>query len=46
MIVEFEKNDEGTKSLAIYLSQLTKEGIAYRVDNHHTNRYEVLIMGF
>jgi hypothetical protein len=46
MIVEFEKNEEGIKSLAIYLSQLTKECIEYRVDNHHANCYEVIILGF
>jgi hypothetical protein len=45
MKVEFQKNEQGVKLLAIYLSQLAREGVAYQVDNKTTS-YEVVITGF
>jgi len=45
MKVEFMKNEQGVKLLAIYLSQLTREGVVYQVDNKTTS-YEVIITGF
>jgi len=44
MKVEFMKDEKGTKLLAIYLSQLTREGVAYQVDNK-TSSFEVTITG-
>lgn len=44
MKVEFMKNEEGIKLLAIYVSQLTREGVAYQVDNK-TSSYEVTVTG-
>ena len=44
MKVEFMKNEEGVKFLAIYLSQLTREGVSYQVDNK-TSSFEVTIKG-
>lgn len=45
MKVEFGKNADEVKLLAIYLSQLAREGVAYNVDNR-TNCYSVIITGF
>lgn len=45
MKVEFQKNEQGVKLLAIYLSQLAREGVAYQVDNN-TSSYNVIITGY
>lgn len=45
MKVEFMKNEKDIKLLAIYLSQLTREGVSYQVDNK-TSAFEVTITGF
>lgn len=42
--VEFLKNSEGVKLMAIYLSQLEKENVAYQIDNRET-KYEISITG-
>ena len=45
MKVEFFKNPEDIKLLAIYLSQLTREGVAYQVANREL-KIDVIITGF
>ena len=43
--VEFSKNEPDVKLLAIYLAQLTREGVEYHVENRE-NKYDVIIKGF
>lgn len=31
--VQFRRDEEGSKCLAIFLAQLIREGVTYRVDN-------------
>ena len=45
MSAKFQKNAEGVKLLAVYLSELTRQGVTYLVDNK-TNEYEVTIQGY
>jgi len=45
MKAKFQKTDEGVKLLAIYVAQLTREGMAYQLDDL-TNHYTVIITGF
>ena len=45
MKVEFKKDSDEVKLMAIYLSQLTREGVEYRIDNR-ADRYDVTITGF
>ena len=44
MKVEFQKTAEDMKLMAIYLSQLKREGVEYLVDNN-TSSYTVSITG-
>jgi hypothetical protein len=41
----FQKNEEGVKLMAIYIAQLTREGMEYQLDNT-VNHYTVIITGF
>ena len=41
----FQKNEEGTKLLAIYIAQLTREGMDYQLDSA-INHFTVIITGF
>jgi hypothetical protein len=45
MKVEFMKDADGVKSLAIYLAELTRQSVEYLVDNN-TDKYVVSITGY
>jgi hypothetical protein len=43
--VTFDKNEEGVKLMAIYVSQLTREGMEYQIEST-VNKFTVIITGF
>ena len=45
MKVKFQKNAEDVKLLAIYLAELTRQNVEYRVENR-TSEFEVIITGY
>jgi len=45
MKAKFQKTEGDIKLLAIYVSQLTREGMSYQLDDN-TNHYTVIITGF
>ncbi len=43
--VEFHKNESDIALMAIYVSNLTKENVEYRIDNH-TDKFIIEITGY